>query len=49
VPVAEVTDWMYFEGQRMKGNYSACALLTHEPPEARAEFARTYGKDCSAP
>jgi uncharacterized protein YegJ (DUF2314 family) len=49
VPVAEVTDWMYFEGQRMKGNYSACALLTHEPPEARAEFARTYGKDCSEP
>jgi uncharacterized protein YegJ (DUF2314 family) len=49
VKLAEVTDWMYFAGPRMRGNYSACALLTHEPPQARQDFEERYGADCHSP
>lgn len=48
VTLDQVTDWMYFAGHRMKGNYSACALLAHEPAEALRAFEERYGQDCTA-
>ncbi len=46
LPLSRVTDWMYVENGAMQGNYSACALLTHEAPAERAMFERQYGISC---
>ena len=45
---AQVVDWTYMEpaAQRMHGNYTACALLTHEDPKEAEEFKRQYGLRC---
>lgn len=45
---ADIYDWTYVDNKnrRMMGNYTACALLTHEPPEAAAQFKRQYGLRC---
>lgn len=31
---------------RMHGNFTACALLTKEPPEQRKDFMKQYGLRC---
>jgi uncharacterized protein YegJ (DUF2314 family) len=43
----DIADWLYLEGDSMKGNYTACALLRNEPPEQRASFRRQYGLACA--
>ena len=45
-PLGEVTDWMYFDHGKMRGNFSACVLLAREGPAALADFERTYGMPC---
>jgi uncharacterized protein YegJ (DUF2314 family) len=47
-PRTQVFDWMYTDANsgKMIGNYTACALLTHEKPSDAAEFRRTYHLDC---
>jgi uncharacterized protein YegJ (DUF2314 family) len=47
-PRTQIFDWMYTDSRsgKMIGNYTACALLSHEKPGAAAEFRRTYRLDC---
>lgn len=44
----QIADWTYMDtaNRRMHGNYTACALLTKEPPAQAAEFKRQYGLRC---
>lgn len=44
----QIADWTYMEAtnRRMHGNFTACALLTKEPPAQAAEFKRQYGLRC---
>jgi len=41
----EIVDWMYMDGKRMMGNYTARALLQKASPAERAEFKQRYGLD----
>jgi uncharacterized protein YegJ (DUF2314 family) len=43
---SEIVDWMYMDGDKMKGNYTACALLKAAPPGEVAEFKKRFGLDC---
>jgi uncharacterized protein YegJ (DUF2314 family) len=45
---SQIVDWMYVDARsnKMMGNYTACALLTREPPDQAAAFKRQYGLDC---
>lgn len=47
-PRTQVYDWMYIDANsgKMIGNYTACALLSHETPSDAAEFRKTYHLDC---
>jgi uncharacterized protein YegJ (DUF2314 family) len=44
----DVVDWTYMEpaAHRMHGNFSACALLSHEDPAEADEFRQQYGLRC---
>jgi uncharacterized protein YegJ (DUF2314 family) len=44
----QIVDWTYVDAEsgKMQGNFTGCALLSHEPPEQAAEFRRQYGLDC---
>ncbi|MBV8836865.1 MAG: DUF2314 domain-containing protein [Alphaproteobacteria bacterium] len=44
----EIADWLYVDGGRMKGNYTACALLKNEPKEQQEEFKKRFGLECDA-
>ena len=48
MPVADVTDWTYLDHGKMKGNYSACALMGRKTEAEKAEFRRRYDLDCAA-
>lgn len=45
---AQIADWAYMDRihGRMVGNFTACALLTKEPPEQAAAFKKRYGLSC---
>jgi|ERR1700722_2751938 len=47
-PRTQIYDWMYTDANTGKliGNYTACALLTHETAVSAAEFRKTYHLDC---
>jgi len=47
-PRTQIYDWMYTDANssKMIGNYTACALLTHETPVSAAEFRKNYHLDC---
>ena len=47
-PKSQIYDWTYHDpdGRKTFGNFTACALLTHEPPASAAEFKKTYGLNC---
>jgi uncharacterized protein YegJ (DUF2314 family) len=49
-PKAQIYDWSYVEASTGKliGNFTACALLTHETAESAAEFKKTYQLDCDS-
>lgn len=49
ISLSDVTDWTYLEGAKMRGNYSACALLSRKTDAEKAEFHRQYDLDCAAP
>jgi uncharacterized protein YegJ (DUF2314 family) len=36
----EIVDWLYTEGDKMLGNFTACALLKHEPPRSGRGFEK---------
>ena len=42
----DIVDWMYVERGAMKGNFTACALLTQEPAAERADYMRRTGLVC---
>jgi uncharacterized protein YegJ (DUF2314 family) len=44
----QVVDWMYRDeaSGRTMGNFTACALLTREPPARAEAFKRQYGLAC---
>jgi len=44
----EITDWMYMDGGKMKGNYSACALLQREPKDQQDAVKNRFGLNCEA-
>ena len=45
----QIVDWTYMDvkAHKMYGNFTACALLTREPPAAAEEFKQRYGLECS--
>jgi uncharacterized protein YegJ (DUF2314 family) len=44
----QIADWTYVDQtqRRMVGNFTACALLTKEPPAQAEAFKRQYGLRC---
>ena len=45
---SEISDWMYIDNGKMKGNFTACALLMRETPAEREKFRKAYGLECGA-
>jgi uncharacterized protein YegJ (DUF2314 family) len=43
---SEIVDWMYIDGDKMKGNYTACALLKSASKQEAEEFKKRFGLDC---
>ena len=43
---SEIVDWMYLDGDNMKGNYTACALLKSASKREVEEFKKRFGLDC---
>jgi len=43
---SEIVDWMYFDAGKMKGNFTACALLKREPKRQAEAFKQRFGLDC---
>ena len=45
---SRIVDWMYIDAskKRMFGNFTACALLKHEPPEEAEKFKKQFGLEC---
>ena len=45
---SDVVDWMYVDAQgRLVGNFTACALMSKEPPAKAKAFAEQYGLNCT--
>ena len=45
---SEVVDWVYLDAKgRMVGNFTACALISKEPPAKAKAFAQQYGLNCA--
>ena len=46
---SQIVDWTYIDekAQRTFGNFTACALLSKEPPAQAEEFKRRHGLVCS--
>jgi uncharacterized protein YegJ (DUF2314 family) len=44
----EIADWLYIDNGKMKGNYTACALIKGEPKDQQEEFKKRFGLDCDA-
>ena len=44
----EIVDWMYIDGKakRMHGNFTLCAILSHEPAQQAAATMKQYGLVC---
>jgi uncharacterized protein YegJ (DUF2314 family) len=42
----EIVDWMYMDGGKMKGNYTACALLKSAPKDEAEAFKERFGLRC---
>jgi uncharacterized protein YegJ (DUF2314 family) len=43
----DIVDWMYFEGGRIRGNYTACPALMHGPRDVLEMMRKKYGLECS--
>jgi uncharacterized protein YegJ (DUF2314 family) len=43
---SDIVDWMYLDGNKMKGNYTACALLKSAPRQEVEEFEERFGLKC---
>jgi uncharacterized protein YegJ (DUF2314 family) len=45
---AEIVDWLYMEGGKMHGNFTACARLKREPPDQLEAMKKQYGLSCDS-
>jgi len=45
---AEIVDWLYMEGGKMRGNFTACALLKREPADQVEAMRKQYGLSCES-
>ncbi len=47
-PESDIVDWLYSDGTKgkMHGNFTACALLTHEDPTEAEAFKQENGLEC---
>ena len=43
---SDVVDWLYRENGKMLGNFTACALIKHDPPRQAEAFKKEYGLTC---
>ncbi len=43
---SDIVDWMYIDGQNLKGNFTACALLTSKSRAEAEEFKKKFGLNC---
>jgi uncharacterized protein YegJ (DUF2314 family) len=44
---SDIVDWMYRDDGKMKGNYTACALIKREPAKDAEAFKKRYGLECN--
>jgi len=42
----EIVDWLYMDGDKMKGNFTSCPLLKNEPPAQAKAVIDRLGLDC---
>jgi uncharacterized protein YegJ (DUF2314 family) len=42
----DIADWMYRENGKMKGNFTACAMLKNDTAANRDAFRKEYGLEC---
>jgi uncharacterized protein YegJ (DUF2314 family) len=45
---SEIVDWLYMEGGKMRGNFTACALLKREPADQVEAMRKQYGLSCES-
>jgi uncharacterized protein YegJ (DUF2314 family) len=45
---AEIVDWLYMEDGKMRGNFTACAMLKREPPDQAEAMKKQYGLSCES-
>ena len=43
---AEIVDWLYMEGGKMRGNFTACAMLKREPADQAEAMRKEFGLSC---
>lgn len=43
---AEIVDWLYIDNGRMKGNFTFCALMQHEPKAEAIAMIKKFRADC---
>ncbi len=43
---SDIFDWLYIEGGKVRGNYTACLLLLAGPKEPLEEYRVNYGIVC---
>jgi uncharacterized protein YegJ (DUF2314 family) len=42
----DIVDWLYRENGGMQGNYTACAIVEHAPPQERQGLIKQFGLSC---
>jgi uncharacterized protein YegJ (DUF2314 family) len=45
---SEIVDWLYMENGKMRGNFTACAMLKREPPDQAEAMRKKYGLSCES-
>jgi uncharacterized protein YegJ (DUF2314 family) len=45
---AEIVDWLYMEDGKMRGNFTACALLKREPADQAEAMKKQFGLSCQS-
>ena len=45
---SEIVDWLYLENGKMKGNFTACALIKQESKKDAAAFKKRFRLDCDS-
>jgi uncharacterized protein YegJ (DUF2314 family) len=45
---SEIVDWLYIEAGKMRGNFTACAMLKHQPPDQVEAARKEFGLRCDS-